>query len=204
MTEKETIERTEETEEEREEEAPKEEGKPHRVFMSEKEEQDYLEAKLGERLAREQRKAERDKEKAREEAEAKALEEQQKFEELAKKRAETIGELNTEKEQLEESKSQLEQSVKSAEAERDRYKAIIESQWEARKEGVPDYVLEAIQERDVLDRIAYLDKHQEQLGTSLPIGSPPSPRAPRDNGRERKEADKEAAEAQRMRVRSRL
>ena len=140
----------------------------------------------------ERRKYERQKEEGERKAREDALKEQEKFKELAEERGNDLAELATRAETVEGERDTWKEKAES-------YEEILNAQWEARKDGIPDYVLDAISERSLTDRLKYLDQHAEKFNVAAPNGKPAGSRPTgRPAAPARQESDKEAREAQRL------
>lgn len=125
-----------------------------------------MEAIVKDRLDRANAKAAADREKAERDAQESALAEQQQYRELADQRAERIVELETEREQAD-----------ALKADRDRYAAALAAYVDAEKAGAPDYVIEAIADRDPVAQLEYLTKNREKWNAKPgPRGIPETPR----------------------------
>lgn len=137
------------------------------VFASEAEYQKDLEAKLKERLEREQAKAAKAAEKARAEAEAKALQEQGEFKKLAEKQAAELESYKAKAAELE---------GVSAEAKR-LTNALIKYR-DAQFTVIPEHIKPLLEKLDVVDQIEWLSANADKLRAApddkKPSGTPTS------------------------------
>lgn len=192
---------TEETEVEEVEEEPKDEIVVK--FKDDQARQEWLDNQFSERYKRKQaeirehERAELEKEYARKQAKEKG-----EFKELYEQAETKIGE---------QAKiiAGLEGRVGDFEAKDERIKKLeeqVEAFIKPDLERVPEHYRELVSGMSLDQQASWLTRNREQLaGPAAPIGSPPSPNTPpRDNTRDRKEADKEASEAQSARVAARL
>ena len=194
-------ERDEVTEEETEE--PEEDDGILLKFKDEDARQEWLDKQFDGRYKRkqkemrEQERAELEKEFARKEAKEKG-----EYRELYETAESKIGEQAAIIEGLE-------SKVGDFEAKDERIRTLeaqIEAFIKPDLERVPEHYRELVGAMSIDQQASWLTRNREQLaGPSAPIGSPPSPPVPpRDNGRDRREYDKEASEAQSARVTARL
>ena len=151
---------------------------PEKVNFS-PEQQKALDQVIAQRLQRAQEKWEADaaeaKKKAEEDAEATRLEEQKKFEELAQKRATKVTALEAEAETNKTITVELS-------ADRDRYKAALESYVASVREGIPDHLLKLLEALDPVQQLEYLTENAEALGRPEREGVPPTPK-PKGKGK---------------------
>lgn len=124
---------------------------------------------IAERLEREKRKGEEAAKQARESAESKALEEQAKWEQLAKKRADKIDELTashaTATEQLEAITARAEKAEKA-----------LQAQNESRMAEWPDLMKDAVRKMDPYELSDYIAAHAQELGKPSQTGIPGAPK----------------------------
>jgi hypothetical protein len=123
---------------------------------------------VNERLERERRRAEEAQERVRREAEEARLAEQNEFRTLAEQRAERIVELEAQSAQVE-----------TLTQERDAALSVVRELVSGELEAAPDYVRDAIAERDPVAQLRYLNQHRDKWssGTTPPRGTPPATRA---------------------------
>lgn len=171
------------TTEEPEEQA---EEKPAKTFT-----QEQLDQIVAERLERKDKKQAEEKAETERKARESALEDQEKYKELSEQRGEELVGLKSQTETLEAERDDWKTKAEG-------YEEILQGQWESRKEGVPDYVLDAISERSISDRLKYLDDHADKFGQTngqRPAGSRPTGKVQHVPKREH---DKDAREGQRQ------
>lgn len=147
---------------------------------------------VNERLERERRRAESEQERVRREAEEARLAEQNEFRTLAEQRAERIVELEL-------SASQVETLA----TERDAALEVVRELVAVELEGAPDFVRDAISERDPVAQLRYLNQHRDKWateGVAAPRGTPQAPRGTQAN-LSREERIAQEIEAQRRRGR---
>lgn len=155
---------------------------------------------VSERLEREKRKQEKDREKAEQKAREDALKEQGKFEEIAERHERTIEERDQRISELEAEVSEKKDLQERTATLEDRLRGLIKPQLER----VPELTKPFVEKMTAEEQAEWLEKNSEKLtGPSDPLGSPETPRPPREKNGNR-EADKEADEAQRQRVAARL
>ena len=122
------------------------------ITLTEAELQQRIEASLKERLERAQRKAETEAAKVKADAEAKSLVDQQKWQELAEKRAGEIAALQT--------KATEQESIAQ---ERDRYKAALEAQLKTAREGLPPHIVTLLDKLDPVEQLNYIAQNAGAL-----------------------------------------
>lgn len=172
-------------------------------FKDEQARQDWLDNQFSERYKRKQEKireeerAELEKEYARKQAKEKG-----EFKELYEQAEAKVGEQAKIIEGLEGRVGDFEAKEARIQALEEQVEAFIKPDLER----VPEHFRELVGAMSLDQQASWLTRNREKLaGPLAPIGSPPSPNSPpRDNTRERKEADKEASEAQNARVAARL
>lgn len=150
----------------------------------------------------------------REEVQAEYAEDKEAAQKAVGRRAKKIETLQGKVEELEGELESAEERVEQAQGDAKKYAKVIESQWEEVESKVPDYVKELIEDKDVLERLDYVNRHRDKLlieedagengdgrdgerAEETPaeppsvIGAPPTPPGTqlRDRGRE---ADQEA------------
>ena len=171
------------------------EDKPYKVltFATAEEEQAHYDRTFRERHRRIKKQIKEEiEEELRDEIQAEFAADKSKAEQAASRRKERIQTLEARIEELEEQLETESDTVKSANAERDKYRSVIEEQWNKIAPELPEHITEIISDRDVLDRIAYVNKHREKItasaatqdvengdgGGQIPgyiIGAPPTP-----------------------------
>jgi len=148
-------------------EAPAEKGEdqkaeqPFKAFRSEKELQDFLNDTFKSRMSKLEEKAKREQEKAAAEAEARALEEQENFQELAKKRGEELDTLRSEVEELRSARESLET-----------YESLVANSATSRVESLnlPGGVSALLENMSPAERIQWLDNHEDEFrGPASPV-----------------------------------
>jgi hypothetical protein len=154
------------------------------ITLTEAQLQERIEASLKKRLEREREKGEAATTKAREEAEAKALQEQQKWQELAEKRAGTVAGLEKKVAELE-----------AATTERDRYRTALDGYLKNEREGLPAHILTLLDRLDPVAQLEYIAANRVTLrpATTPAEGPPPSPK-PGDPKIVKQQADVSARE----------
>jgi len=110
-----------------------------------------------------------DRARAEKDAEAQRLEEQQKWEELAKQRQTELDELRAQVQELEPLSAQVE-----------RYMTALGSYLEAARDGVPTHIIELLDKMDPVDQLTYITEHADALipqENNRGSGPPKTPRA---------------------------
>lgn len=107
-----------------------------------------------------------DAEKAQQKAEEDQLAEQEKWQDLAEKRAARLLELEP-----------LEPRVTEIEKERDSYKSALQAHVDAQLASVPEHITELLSDRDPIEQMEWLDKHAETFRKQGAAGVPDSPSA---------------------------
>lgn len=165
--------------------------------------QEWLDNQFSERYKRkqaeirEEQRAEVEKEYARKQAKEKG-----EYKELYESAETKIGEQAQKIQELETKATDVEAKDERIKALEEQVEAFIKPDLER----VPEHYRELVGAMSLDQQASWLTRNREQLaGPGAPIGSLPSPSAPpRDNTRDRRESDKEAAEAQSARVVARL
>lgn len=115
---------------------------------------------ITERLERERRRSEQERERAEAAAEERRLAEQQEFQRLAEQRGERIVELETRVQQIE-----------SLTQERDDALSVVRTLVEQELSAAPDYVRDAIADRNPVAQLQYLNQHRDKWSKNLPMGA---------------------------------
>lgn len=120
---------------------------------------------VNERLERERRRHETEQERARQQAEEARLAEQNEFRQLAEQRADRIVELEAQTAQIE-----------TLTTERDAALEVVRELVNGELEAAPDYVRDAIAERDPVAQLRYLNQHRDKWTADQRRGIPATPR----------------------------
>ena len=94
---------------------------------------------------------------------------------VAERRRNRITELEGQIETLESERDAANERVTEIEGERDRYSGVIEQRWNAIKKRIPKRDLELLEDRDVLFKLSWVEKHPDAL-------LPEEPTEPTDDG----------------------
>lgn len=146
------------------------ENKPFAVFTNEKEFQEAIDKRLAERLERERKKAESAAQKAREEAESKALAEQQKFQELAEKRAKALAD-------LEASTADLTTKLEAEQNKAQRYEQALTSLLAEQRKRVPEHLYSLLDKLDPVEQLEWIATNGDKLTSAAGIPATPKPQA---------------------------
>lgn len=115
-------------------------------------------------------------------ADEERLEKQEEYKQLAEKRADRLLELEPLKEKLPE-----------IEAERDKYREALQGYVSAQFEGLPEHIVELLQDRDPVDQLEWLGKNRETFNKTRPQGVPDTPHPNGNAGMTPEEKRKRAA-----------
>lgn len=99
----------------------------------------------------------------REEVQAEFAEDKEAAEKAVGRRSRKIEGLQQRVEELEEELEESEGKIEEAQLDAKKYERVIEKQWNDLKPRVPEHVLELMGERDVLERISYVNRHADQV-----------------------------------------
>lgn len=168
------------------------EEEPFKAFSSKKEHDDYLEAKLKERLERKDKKLAEEKAETERKAREQALKDQEDWKKLAEERTETIEAKNKRIETLETVEGERDTLAGRIEALETRLKGILKP----KLEQVPELFREFVEAKSPEEQAEWFEKNADKLDTNeRPTGSRPTGR-PSSKGADTEQA-KEAREAHR-------
>lgn len=134
-----------------------------------------------ERLERESAKVEKAAQKAREEAETKALADQQKFQELAEKRAKALTD-------LEATAADLTGKVESATQRAERYEKALTAMLTEQRKRVPDHLHSLLDKLPVDEQLAWIASNGDKLTGATGVPATPKPAGLTDVDKERAQA----------------
>lgn len=141
-------------------------SKPFAVFKDEKEFQDAIDKRLADRLERERKRSEAAAQKAREEAESKSLVEQQKYQELAEKRAKALTD-------LEASTADLTGKFEAEQAKAQRYEKALTAMLAEQRKRVPEHLHSLLDKLPVDEQLTWIATNGDKLTSSAGVPATP-------------------------------